>query len=222
MLTVYDLESTVFQLILLNIHGITFIRLVYFVSFSCTVTILLIKYIIVMFLQDLLKKSLENLARWHSSIDQTELRIFEKFANEQRRTAIIFLSAGTASLVICQLTLLSPILLNIVAPLNDSRPVRFILVIQFEQGDDYFVAIYVYFLIACVILISFVATTDCIMSIMMHYHSAVFKTISYRTNVAINEWLNPKNITFEKDHRLYQRICEVIDLYQDIQRYCDC
>ncbi|XP_076657871.1 uncharacterized protein LOC143361992 isoform X1 [Halictus rubicundus] len=207
----------VFQIVIMTHHAITIIRLVYFISFLCTMMILFTKYLIVIFLQDILKKLLVNIARWYGSTDQEEIRIFEKFGNDQKREVIIFICLAVVTVVTCQLALLSPALLNIVVPLNYSRSIRFMLVIEFKQGDDNFFLVYVYFTIACVTLMLIISTSDCIMSIMLHYHSAVYETISYRTNVAINEWLNPKNVAFEKDHRLYQQICEVMELYQNIQ-----
>ncbi|XP_076378886.1 uncharacterized protein LOC143259622 isoform X2 [Megalopta genalis] len=208
----------VVQIALLQIGGVTIIHMIYFISFSCTTMIVYVKYIASGLLQHVLKNSLESLARWHSSTDQRELQIFEKFGNKQDRVVVIYLYIGVTTTIVCLLVLASPTLLDFIVPLNNSRSLHFILVIEFDsERDNHFYLVYGYLIACCVGGVILTTANDCTISILLNHHSAVYETISYRIEKAINQWLDPKTIAFQKDHRLHRTIGEMMDLYQRTQ-----
>ncbi|XP_078036270.1 uncharacterized protein LOC144469650 isoform X2 [Augochlora pura] len=208
----------VVQIILLRIGGVTLTHMTCFISFSCLTMIVYLKFIISGLLEHVLRNSLESLARGHSSTDQRELQIFERFGNKQNQMIVIYIYIGVSTIFICFLGLVSPMVLDIILPLNNSRSLHFILVIEFDsEKDNYFYLAYAYLMICCTCGVVLLTANDCTISILLHHHSAVYELISYRIKKAINRWLDPKAIVFKKDKRLHRGIGEMMDLYQKTQ-----
>lgn len=78
------------------------------------------------------------------------------------------------------LTLIWPCLLDIVVPLNESRPLHFILgIVHSTDQDEHIFLIFGHALTVYIIGFAIVIAVDSLFSLITHHHCAIFRIIRY-------------------------------------------
>ncbi|XP_072744231.1 uncharacterized protein [Anoplolepis gracilipes] len=146
-----------------------------------------IKYGIFIIHADNVKQLLEQIrSDWKLLKNKLEIDIVEKYACNFRLftvTVIVFCLFNGFICVICQLL---PIILNIIIPLNESRPCQLIVITEyFVNQEKYIYAMLLHELIAAFIVMTAIFGTAVTIMMYIFHACALFAVASYRIENAI-------------------------------------
>ncbi|KAF3054358.1 Odorant receptor 291 [Nylanderia fulva] len=175
-----------------------------------------IKYGMFIIQADRVKQLLEQIRNdWKLLKNKLEINIIEKYASNSRLftiTAMAFCLLGSCCCIILQLL---PIILDIIIPLNESRPCQLIAITEyFVNQEKYIYAIILHEIISAFIaMITIFGTVTTIMMYILHA-CALFEVASYRI---ANCWIE-KNVlaipSLRREHILHHRIVHAIIIHR--------
>ncbi|KYN05348.1 hypothetical protein ALC62_03633 [Cyphomyrmex costatus] len=151
---------------------------------------------------------------WNSLQDKLETDIIEKYACNMRLFAIAMMVYCQISLFLCGLFELFPLILNVVLPLNESRPFHLIALTEYFVNQEK----YIRYLLLHEMLIGYIAMYTlwgiCVILVMYMMHAcALFKIASFRIENAVE-----KNILMvpspKRECLLFQKIIQAVVMHR--------
>ncbi|XP_019889095.1 uncharacterized protein LOC105285097 isoform X3 [Ooceraea biroi] len=184
-------------------------------SFVFPTLFVTIKYCTFIIQADNVKHLVEQIRYdWKLVKGKLEIDIIKKYADNVRFITMIAIVCCHCG-ILCYITLqLLPLILNVIAPLNESRSLKLIAVTEYFLNREKYIWVMLLHEIIAVYL-RMVTLCSTIMAIMMYilHACALFKVASYRMENAIQEDVlairNPL-----KEYLLYQRIVHVVLIHR--------
>ncbi|XP_071625426.1 uncharacterized protein [Temnothorax longispinosus] len=98
---------------------------------------------------------------WNIFTDDIEIRVMKEYSMLSRKLVKFYLILLYITLLVLIITPLTPILLDIVMPLNESRPRFFVIEVEFRVNkDEYFLPIFCYITVLAIVSINITVSVD--------------------------------------------------------------
>ncbi|XP_047365384.1 uncharacterized protein LOC124955262 [Vespa velutina] len=129
-------------------------------------------------IQNLLKHTISNWKIWKT---QEEMDIMHKFANEGRFLTLFYIIYISSSEIMFLILPFYPRLMDIIVPLNESRPLRaLITAYYFVDEEEYFYSIYFHMSIVIIIGITVIIASDSLFLVFNSHICGLFTAIRFR------------------------------------------
>ncbi|XP_025073272.1 uncharacterized protein LOC105423827 [Pogonomyrmex barbatus] len=191
-------------------------------SFVFPILIDVIKYYLFIIQADNLKQLLEQIQDdWSSLKDKLEINIIEKYACNARFFTIIVMVYCYFGLLLCGIFQCLPIFLDIILPLNESRPCQlFVITEYFINQEKYFYATLLHEGLAYTIGTTALCGTSVTIMICILHACALFEIASCRIENAIEE-----NILMipspQREYILYRKIVHAVVMHQRASKFAE-
>ncbi|KAK2583657.1 hypothetical protein KPH14_009592 [Odynerus spinipes] len=169
---------------------------------------------------------------WRSLTDANEIEILTKYADNGRKLTIWYTCYVTFTTLMYLSLPLSPVVLNILSPLNESRRMELLFCTEyFVNETEYFYEILFYDYFIAILTVAVVIAADTMYIVYVEHACGIFAIVSYRLkNVGIDENydLTYKNcVTREKDDdfyrvqdkKFYQKLLSCVEKHKSVIEY---
>ncbi|XP_029168296.1 uncharacterized protein LOC114938471 [Nylanderia fulva] len=138
---------------------------------------------------------------WNATKCKEELKILQRYSNIGHMIAIMVATLFYSCIYIFITMQIFPKILDVVAPLNESRPYELLAIATFFfDQEKYFVPIFVHMTVALSVEITTIVATETICLIYMQHACALFKIASFRIEHAFDCKIH---ITVAKKNMIY-------------------
>ncbi|KAG7213211.1 hypothetical protein KM043_002522 [Ampulex compressa] len=143
-----------------------------------------VKYASICFKTEVIIFIFEQMERnWHTLKDEDELEILKKYSEYSRLFSISFATAMLTPLICFTISQFVPNFLDIIMPLNESRPLLLPTSTEFFiDPEKYFYYILIHINVVVYIGTLAIIANETIIIIALHHICALFKIVSYRLN----------------------------------------
>ncbi|XP_019699759.2 uncharacterized protein LOC109504419 isoform X2 [Harpegnathos saltator] len=151
---------------------------------------------------------------WNSLRNKVEIKIIKKYARYGRFFTMITMLLCYLGIIVCAVFQFLPIILDIVSPLNESRPRQLVTDTEyFVNQDKYFYTLVMHEVVTGSIGAIAMCITVTTLMMYIHHACALFKITSYRIENAIE-----KNMLMipgpTRDYVFHQRIVHAVIIHQ--------
>ncbi|XP_026828827.1 uncharacterized protein LOC109611382 isoform X3 [Ooceraea biroi] len=173
-----------------------------------------IKYCLFAIQKDSVKELLEQIQdHWKLMVTELEIEIIEKYARNTRSLTLFAMAFCHCAMFPFAILHFLPLMLDVILPLNESRPLQFIVTMEYLiNQEEYFYIIFLHVGLTFVVsMIAIGITTATIMLYILHA-CALFKVASHRIENAIDQ-----NITYPnavKQYLFYRRILHAVIIHR--------
>ncbi|XP_039311410.1 uncharacterized protein LOC105197961 isoform X2 [Solenopsis invicta] len=184
-------------------------------SFVFPIFINTVQYCLFIVQTDNLKQLLEQIQDdWNSLKDKLEINILDRYACNARFCTKLLIVYCCFGLLFCGLFQLLPIILDVIAPLNESRPCELIVVTEyFVNKKKYFYITLLHETLGYLVGAAIFCSTSAIVMICILHACALFEIASCRIENAI-----PKSTlmipTSKREYFLYRKIVYAVIMHQ--------
>ncbi|XP_011864046.1 PREDICTED: uncharacterized protein LOC105559967 [Vollenhovia emeryi] len=191
-------------------------------SFVFPIIIDMTKYCLFIIQANNLKQLLEQIQDdWNSLKDKFEISIIEKYAYNARLFTIILMAYCYFGLLFCGIFQCLPIILDVVLPLNESRPRHlFVITEYFINQDKYFYVILFHEALAYSVGTSALCCTSATIMICIMHACALFEIASCRIENAIKK-STLKIPRPRRDYFLYRSIIHAVTMHQRASKFAE-
>ncbi|KAF3054376.1 Odorant receptor 338 [Nylanderia fulva] len=149
-----------------------------------------------------IRKMMEQIKyHWNATKCKEELKILQRYSNIGHMIAIMVATLFYSCIYIFITMQIFPKILDVVAPLNESRPYELLAIATFFfDQEKYFVPIFVHMTVALSVEITTIVATETICLIYMQHACALFKIASFRIEHAFDCKIH---ITVAKKNMIY-------------------
>ncbi|XP_036138645.1 uncharacterized protein LOC105832715 [Monomorium pharaonis] len=191
-------------------------------SFIFPVLINIIKYCLFIIQADNLKQLLEQIqADWNSLRDKLEINIIEKYACNARLFTIVLIVYCHFGILFCGIFQLLPMILDIIVPLNESRPYQLFVVTEYFLNEEkYFYITLLHEALAYTIGTTTLCATGAMIMICILHACALFEIASYRIENAIQKstLMMPSS---RREYFLYRKIVYAVVMHQRATKFIE-
>ncbi|KYQ57148.1 hypothetical protein ALC60_03894 [Trachymyrmex zeteki] len=155
---------------------------------------------------------------WNSIEDNNEMKILEKYANENRLLSLIlfFVAAFVISFII--IIELIPVALDAVIPMNKSRPRKVKIDFEFFIDEEQYFYIYLIYEVITILIGLFTILATGTLSFMLFRHCcASFKIASNIIENTVTK--HTLQISYRKTHVMYQKIIRAVHIHRKSARF---
>ncbi|XP_043580621.1 uncharacterized protein LOC122566845 isoform X2 [Bombus pyrosoma] len=186
----------VFQVLSLFKSGITFRGCIITLSGTCPVMAFFMRYVSSLAMFPVTKYIFDNLRKIESTLkDQLECQILMKYVDYSTHIISIFLSLCCSWTLFAASCVFTPITLDLLSPLNESRGRYFSYFTMFSHDRiEYLDMACVNILVVCTIGMLSVAGTELMLVLFAHYMCGLFDITSYRLRKTIAGLSSSKQI----------------------------
>ncbi|KAF3054355.1 Odorant receptor 270 [Nylanderia fulva] len=179
------------QLTTFTTHEYSTSLLIEVFSFTILCIIYVLKYNIVYFNSNQIKKLFDQIQRdWHLIKNTDELKIIQKYANKSRFFTIFsgsIVYPGTFAFISI---IFIPDILNIIAPLDEPRQRQFPIHVElFVDSEKYFYLISILIMLAAFLGMTVLMATETMYMIFLQHTCGLFELVSCRLTYAFNKCL---------------------------------
>ncbi|XP_026828793.1 uncharacterized protein LOC105285740 isoform X2 [Ooceraea biroi] len=188
-------------------------------SQSLPILICLLKYNAFFINSETVKILLEQIQHDWNTLNGKELEIMKQYLNNSRLFMIIFTSFATMSVCAFTFIQLLPVTLDVIIPLNVSRPRRFYFRLElFINKEKYFYVIAFYTILSlCVSAATIVSTGASLLTFGQH-SCAMLKIACYRMEHAMDKY---KVLHIAKRKEIQNKIVSAVDIHRKAAEYAD-
>ncbi|XP_070159832.1 uncharacterized protein [Polyergus mexicanus] len=160
---------------------------------------------------------------WNMLNDKKEIEIIEKYTHRMNFYTIIFTLLFCISLIVFIFIEISPIILDIIVPLNETRPHSMhVLAEYFIDSEKYFPLMILHEIIACLAGFSTILATATITMAYMQHGCGMLKIVSFRIqHVFGKNMMMLKHSSPRIERIICDRIIHAVDLHRRILKFFD-
>ncbi|XP_039311268.1 uncharacterized protein LOC113003318 [Solenopsis invicta] len=168
-------------------------------------------------------KHLISLMWYHWTIiqDKQEIAILEKYTNYSRRFTIYMLHLCVLGMFVIIIGHTSPMILDMIVPLNSSRPRHFyILVKSFVDEEKYFFWLLLHTIVTVLVAIMMMISVGTMIITYFLHACAMFKIAGYRIGDAVTK--NLTEVSYSKRNcAIYKKIINGVHIHQKAIEFTD-
>nr|AXM05173.1 odorant receptor [Campoletis chlorideae] len=170
--------------------------------------------------RDKMKKLLEQIKTdWSNVKREDEIKILTAHSEQGRKLSIIYIASMYATVAIYLTIPLTPIILDVIAPLNESRPREYLYRTEyFVDPDDYYFPIMLHTYIGTIITVLVVAAVDAMFATYVQHVCGILAIIGYRFENLIKIRDTRENPS-EHDDQCYKELVRCIDQHYQAAEY---